>query len=111
MGYLFQEYDIKKVPQAVILNTNLDTLKKVTNFSPADLLINISELENVFQDNQLLEKEKYESIAKQHFYENNIHLFEFEFSNVNQEENLKIKEFLVKNKLSFKSLKKEIFKE
>lgn len=48
---LFVKYEVTEVPTALILNTNLSVLKKLTNISPADLILETEKFEKVYESN------------------------------------------------------------
>ena len=106
LNYLFSEYEINFAPYIIILNTNLNVLKKFNNISPGELLIKIEELENVFNINQNLEQEKY-SRSFEKLLTNDIFIL-FDFGNYDF---TKIKDYFKNHNIPYLNLTPEMFNE
>ena len=106
LNYLFSQYEINFAPYIIILNKNLDVLKKFNNISPGELLIKIEELENVFNINQNLENEKYCRIFEKFLTNDKFILFDFENYDFT-----KIKAHFEKFNIPYLVLNKKIFNE
>lgn len=99
---LFLKHQIMEVPTAIILNTNLTSLRILENISPADILLEVENLQSVFESNKQLEADKYQK--KCLVFDNQDVVVVFKFAEGINEDFPEFLSFLDHKKLSFREL-------